>query len=202
MVSTDGHRLAKVGLAMDLADVEQMNVIVPPKALSTLKSFSEDEKKITVSIGENNISFDMAETSIYSRLLEGPFPNYKKVIPANNKKELVVSREKLADATRRVAILSDALTHQIIFSLGKNSLTLHVNTQDVGEAKEELEASFSEEPMDIGYNAGYILDIMRTIDADDVSILLDRPDNAGMVTPVTESGDIKHLCIIMPLRIG
>ncbi len=202
MISTDGHRLAKVELTMEVGEVERMNVIVPPKALSTLKSFSEGAEEIKVSIGENSISFDMVETSIYSRLLEGPFPNYKKVIPANNKKELVVDRAKLADATKRVAILADALTHQVIFSLGKNSLTLHVNTQDLGEAKEEIEASFSEEPMDIGYNAAYILDIMRTIDADEVSILLDRPDNAGMVTPVPESGNIKHTCIIMPLRIS
>ncbi len=202
MVSTDGHRLARVECAIDLEVVEKANVIVPPKAMTTLKAYAEGEKEITVSLGENSISFDMADSVIYSRLLEGPFPNYQKVIPEGNEKELVISKTMLQDATRRVAILSDALTHQIVFSLGKDKVTLHVSTQDLGEAREELEASFSAEPMDIGYNAGYILDILKTIDAEDISFRLDRSDNAGLVEPVTTEENIKQTCIIMPLRIS
>jgi DNA polymerase-3 subunit beta len=202
MVSTDGHRLAKVDLSRDLAGVESMSVIVPPKALSTLKGYAENETEVQVSIGENSISFDMTDTAIYSRLLEGPFPNYQKVIPSSNEKELIVEKESLADATRRVSILSDSLTHQVVFSTGKDKLTLHVNTQDVGEAKEELAANFAADPMDIGYNASYIMDILKTMDSDQISFKLDRPDNAGMIEPLGETDEIKHLCIIMPLRIS
>lgn len=201
MVSTDGHRLAKVELAIDLGEVEKMDVIIPPKALTTLRSYTEGGGEIKVSLGENSVSFDMAESSIYSRLLEGPFPNYQKVIPESNEKELVINKVMLQDATRRVAILSDALTHQIVFSIGKDKVTLHVSTQDLGEAREELEASFAAEPMDVGYNAGYILDILKTIDAEDISFRLDRSDNAGLVEPVTAEENIKQTCIIMPLRI-
>ncbi len=202
MISTDGHRLAKVETKIELPDVKKMDVIVPPKALSTLKAYAEGEEKIDVDIGENSISFEMSGTSIYSRLFEGPFPNYQKVIPAANEKELVVTKSVLADATRRVAILSDALTHQVIFSLDKDKLKLHVSTQEIGEASEEIEASFSSDPLEIGYNASYILDIMRTIDSDEISFLLDRPDNAGLIKPVSQEADIKQVCIIMPLRIG
>jgi DNA polymerase-3 subunit beta len=202
MVSTDGHRLAKVECAIDLGEVDKMDVIVPPKALTTLKAYAEREKEIKVSLGDNSISFDMADSSIYSRLLEGPFPNYQKVIPVGNEKELVISKEMLQNATRRVSILSDALTHQIVFSLGKDKVTLHVSTQDLGEAREELEASFSAEPMDVGYNAGYVLDILKTMETDDISFRLDRSDNAGLVEPVTSEGNIKQTCIIMPLRIN
>ncbi len=202
MVSTDGHRLAKVELKRKIGDVESMKAIIPPKALSTLKSYSEDEEEITIGVGENSIAFDMAETSIYSRLLEGPFPNYQKVIPEKNEKELVVSKDSLASATKRVSILSDSLTHQVVFSANKDKLTLHVSTQELGEAKEEITASFTAEPMDIGYNASYIMDILRTIEADDISLKLDRADNAGMIEPVAQAGDIKHMCIIMPLRIS
>ena len=202
MVSTDGHRLAKVELKRKIGDVESIKAIIPPKALSTLKSYSEDEEEIEIGIGENGISFEMAETSIYSRLLEGPFPNYQKVIPEKNEKELVVSKDSLASATKRVSILSDSLTHQVVFSANKDKLTLHVSTQELGEAKEEITANFTAEPMDIGYNASYIMDILRTIEADDISLKLDRADNAGLIEPAAQAGDIKHMCIIMPLRIS
>jgi DNA polymerase-3 subunit beta len=202
MVSTDGHRLSKVDLAREFPDVEGVKVIVPPKALTTLRAYAEGEKEVKVSIGENSVSFEMEETVIYSRLLEGPFPSYEKVIPTANEKELIVGREALADATKRVSILSDTLTHQVVFSTGKDKLTLHVNTQEIGEAKEEITAKFTADPMDIGYNASYVMDVLKTIDADEISFKLDRSDNAGLVEPVSETGEIKHLCILMPLRIS
>jgi DNA polymerase-3 subunit beta len=202
MVATDGHRLAKVEIALDLGSVQKMEVIVPPKALGTMRTYAEGEKEVRISIGENSISFDMKETTIYSRLLEGPFPNYQRVIPAKNEKELVVSRSALAEATKRVSILSDTLTKQVVFSIGKAKLTLNVSTQELGEAREEIEASFSGEAMDIGYNANYVLDILRTVDADEIVFLLDRPDNAAVVKPASEGGNLKQICIIMPLRIG
>jgi DNA polymerase-3 subunit beta len=202
MVSTDGHRLAKVELNRKIGDVESIKAIIPPKALSTLKSYSESEKEIGIGIGENSVAFEMAETSIYSRLLEGPFPNYQKVIPEKNEKELVVSKDSLASATKRVSILADSLTHQVVFSAGKDKLTLHVSTQELGEANEEITANFAAEPMDIGYNASYIMDILRTIETEDISLKLDRADNAGLIEPVAPAGEIKHMCIIMPLRIS
>ena len=88
MVSTDGHRLAKVEIKMSLGDVDKTDVIVPPKALSTFRSYAEKDELIKVTIGDNSITFEMKDVSIYSRLLEGPFPNYQKVIPVKNEKEL------------------------------------------------------------------------------------------------------------------
>ena len=155
-----------------------------------------------MSIGDHSVTFDMEDTVIYSRLLEGPFPTYQKVIPASNEKELIVGKEDLADATKRVSILSDSLTHQVVFSAGKDKLTLHVNTQEIGEAKEEIAAKFTADPMDIGYNASYVMDVLKTIDADEISFKLDRSDNAGLIEPVTESAELKHICILMPLRIS
>jgi DNA polymerase-3 subunit beta len=202
MVATDGHRLAKVQIALDLGSVQKMDVIVPPKALATMRTYADGEKEVRISIGENSISFDMKETTIYSRLLEGPFPNYQRVIPAKNEKELIVSRSALAEATKRVSILSDTLTKQVVFSLAKSKLTLNVSTQELGEAREEIDASFSGEAMDIGYNANYVLDILRTVEAEEIVFMLDRPDNAAVVKPAGEGGNLEHICIIMPLRIG
>jgi len=202
MVSTDGHRLAKVEAKVDLKNIEKAEVIVPPKALSTFRSYSENDEMIKIGLGDNSVSIEMKDVSIYSRLLEGPFPSYQKVIPSGNSKALIVTRDDLFAATKRVSILSDALTHQVIFSLDRDKLTLHVTTHDLGEAREELEANYADEPMSIGYNAAYIQDILRTIDGDEISFRLDRPDNAGMVMPVDEKGEIKQLCIVMPLRIN
>ncbi|OQX84576.1 MAG: hypothetical protein B6D63_04180, partial [Candidatus Latescibacteria bacterium 4484_7] len=79
---------------------------------------------------------------------------------------------------------------------------LNVVTQELGEATEEIEASYNDDPMDIGYNANYIMDVLKTIDTDDIVFMLDRPDNAGLIRPSSESGDMKHICIIMPLRLS
>ena len=202
MVSTDGHRLSKVDLVREFPGIEGAQVIIPPKALTTLRSYAEGEKEVKISIGENSVSFEMEDTVIYSRLLEGPFPTYEKVIPTANEKELIVLRDDLANATKRVSILSDTLTHQVVFSAGKDKLTLHVNTQEIGEAKEEITAKFTADPMDIGYNASYVMDVLKTIDADEISFKLDRADNAGLIEPVSEAGELKHICILMPLRIS
>jgi len=202
MVATDGHRLAKVEVNLDIEVTQKAEVIVPIKTLNALRVFSEGDEKVRVGIGENSIRFELKGALIYSRLLEGPFPNYQRVIPTGNDKELVVSRDLLAEATKRVSILSDAMTHQVIFSIGENKLTLNVTTKDVGEAIEELEASYSSEPMEIGYNANYIMDVLKTIDSDDVRFLLDRPDNAALIKPGEESQGMKHMCIIMPLRLS
>ncbi len=201
MVATDGHRLAKVDMAIELGAAQKVEVIVPPKALGTLRTYAEGEKEVRVSIGENSVSFDMTGTTIYSRLLEGPFPSYQRVIPAKNEKRLVLSRSALAEAVKRVSILADTLTRQVVFSIAKDKLTLNVSTQELGEAREELDASFTGEDMDVGYNAAYVLDILRTIDAEEILFLLDRPDTAALVKPASDGGNVKQLCIVMPLRI-
>jgi len=160
------------------------------------------EMAIKISIGDNSISFDMDEVMIYSRLLEGPFPAYQRVIPAKNEKELIVSRSAIMEATKRVSILSDSLTKQVVFSIGKAKVMLNVSTQELGEAREEIDASFTGEAMDVGYNATYVQDILKTMDAEEILFLLDRPDNAAVVKPASEGGNLKQICIIMPLRIG
>ena len=120
MVATDGHRLAKVVLEGAVAEVSANEVIVSPKALNILRSLSTDKEQVTVSLTENHISFDLGESVIYSRLLEGPFPDYNQVIPKKNDKRMVVNRDELTDACRRVSILSSVITHQVKLVVGKD----------------------------------------------------------------------------------
>jgi DNA polymerase-3 subunit beta len=113
----------------------------------------------------------------------------------------VINREELTDACRRVAILSSVVTHQVKMVLGKDKLTISVNTPDVGEAVEEVPCSFAESQMEIGYNARYLLDILKSMNSEDVQFLLDRNDNAGMVIPEGDGGNVRHQCLLMPLRL-
>jgi DNA polymerase-3 subunit beta len=201
MVATDGHRLAKVVLEGAVAETSANEVIVSPKALNILRSLSAEKDQVTVSLTENHIMFDLGESVIYSRLLEGPFPDYNQVIPKKNDKRMVINREELTDACRRVSILSSVITHQVKLVLGKDNLTLSVNTPDVGEAVEEVPCSYAETQMEIGYNARYLLDILKTVDSEDVQFLLDRNDNAGMLVPEGGDGKLNHQCLLMPLRL-
>jgi DNA polymerase-3 subunit beta len=201
MVATDGHRLAKVRLEGAAPEVPANEFIVSPKALNTLRSLSTEKEELTISLAENHITFDLGDSVIYSRLLEGPFPDYDQVIPKKNDKRLVINRDELTDACRRVSILSSVITHQVKLVLGKDKLTISVNTPDVGEAVEEVPCSYGETQMEIGYNARYLLDILKTIDSDDVQFLLDRNDNAGMVVPEGSEDKIDHQCLLMPLRL-
>jgi DNA polymerase-3 subunit beta len=201
MVATDGHRLAKVELDQAVPEVSANEFIVSPKALNILRSLAADKDELGVSLAENHITFDLGDSVVYSRLLEGPFPDYNQVIPKKNEKRLVINRDELTDACRRVAILSSVVTHQVKLVLGKDKLTISVNTPDVGEAVEEVPCSFAESQMEIGYNARYLLDILKTMDSEDVQFLLDRNDNAGMVVPEGGDGKIRHQCLLMPLRL-
>ena len=202
LVATDGHRLARVELAGVCSGVDDAEVIVSPKALTLMRNLADGVDEVRVALADNHVTFDLGDSVIYSRLLEGPFPDYRQVIPKNNRKELVVSREELTDATRRVSILASATTHQVRLSLQDDRLTLAVNTPDVGEAVEELACTYNGDAMEIGYNARYLLDILRTIDSDDVVFRLDRNDNAGIIVPAGESEGMTHECLLMPLRLN
>lgn len=202
MVATDGHRLSKVVLNGDFEDLGSKNFIVSPKALNLLRSLADGKESLGISLADNHITFDLVDSVVYSRLLEGPFPDYRQVIPKGNQKDLVVNREEFTSACKRVAILASVITHQVKIAVGNDSLTISVNTPDVGEAVEEVHCAFKGENMDIGYNARYLLDILKTMETDDVSFLLDRSDNAGVLVPVGGSADIDYQCLLMPLRLN
>jgi DNA polymerase-3 subunit beta len=202
MVATDGHRLSKVVQKGSFNAIDGHEFIVSPKALNLLRSLLDAAEEVKIDLAENHVTFDVGDSVIYSRLLEGPFPDYRQVIPKGNEKELVVNREEFTDACRRVAILSSVITHQVRLAVGSDALTISVNTPDVGEAVEEVHCHFKHEPMDIGYNARYLLDILKTIDTDDVTFLLDRSDNAGMLIPVGGPEDLEYQCLLMPLRLN
>jgi DNA polymerase-3 subunit beta len=202
MVATDGHRLAKFEAENTKLQGLYDDIIIPPRALNLASKLAADDvKDIGVVFGENNIVFICGHNTITSRIIEGPYPNYEQVIPNNNDKTLILSKAQLTDSVRRVAILSNALTRQVKFSIGSDQLKLSATNVDLGgEAVETLPCSFDGEEIEIGYNAAYILDIVKQIDGDEVKFALATPVSAGVVTSTEKESD--YLCLIMPLRLA
>ncbi|UCC43902.1 MAG: DNA polymerase III subunit beta [Candidatus Zixiibacteriota bacterium] len=203
MVATDGHRLAR--MAVDNAKLKGISedIIIPPKVLNLIPKFIEaGSKDVGIIFGENNIIFNLGSTILTSRLIEGPYPNFEQVIPSGNDKKLVVSRDGLGGAVRRVSILSNALTHQVKFTVKKSSLTLSTNNADVGgEGKESINCDFDGDTIEIGYNANYVSEILSRMESPEVIFELSTAVAAGVLySPEIPKDD--YLCLIMPLRLA
>ena len=204
MVATDGHRLAKTSWKNNKLKGLHEDIIIPPKILNLLvKLLGDEEKEIGVIFGENNIMFNLGDSILASRLIEGPYPNFEQVIPKDNDKRLVVNKELLMSTVRRVSILSNTLTHQIKFSLKKDNLELSSANFDLGgEAKETISCDYAAEPMDMGYNASYVLDVLKQIDGDEVIFELGTPVSAGMIYSSEKKEGEDCLYLLMPLRLA
>ncbi len=211
LVATDGHRLARASLKHPGAVKGALkgDVIVPLKAMQHLhRLVSESTDPVHVELSKNHARFTVGATSLTTKLIEGPFPNYEQVLPKNNNKHLHVKTGDLAAALDRVSIFSDSLTRQVKFALTRNQLALIVQTPDQGEATEALEVRYDAEDLEIGYNAGYLLDILRTMDSEEATVQLNTPVTAGLLVPGVPA-DAKGtppleglLCLVMPLRLA
>jgi len=206
MVATDGHRLARIRIDNPKLSGLTDDLIVPPKAMNNLMRLIGDrDVEIGVIFGEKNIAFsiprgDGSATIISSRLIEGPYPNYEQVIPTESDKRLIINKEELYAAVRRVAILSNSLTHQVRFKMDKNNLELSATNVDLGgEAREILPCEYAGERLELGYNANYVTDILRQLDCEEAVFELSTPVSAGVGYGADRKED--YLCLIMPLRL-
>ena len=209
-VATDGHRLARATRTGDFGGLGKQAVIIPTKtigALGRMASEATSPVEIAISTQRNHVAFRLRigqnDVTVYSRLLEGPFPNYEQVIPKNNPKSLVVSRLRLREALDRVATHADNITHQVRFGVSPDEVRLSVNTADVGAGEETVEAKYDGDELEVGYNSNYLLDILRTIETENVVFRLNTSISAGIVEPegALSDGTEEVLCLIMPLRL-
>ncbi|MDH4223328.1 MAG: DNA polymerase III subunit beta [candidate division Zixibacteria bacterium] len=203
MVATDGHRLAKFSKTNKILKGLHEDVIIPPKILNLLLRLTgEEDREIGVIFEQNSLVFNLGDTVLSTRLIEGPYPNFDQVIPVNNDKKMIVDKNLLASTVRRVSILSNLLTHQVKFSFKKDSLILSSANFDMGgEAKEKIVCDYKNEDMDIGYNALYVQDILKQIDGNEVIFELSSPVSAGLVSSAQKKEGEDYLCLIMPLRL-
>lgn len=203
MVATDGHRLAKIAVQQGGPADFKKDVIVPAKTLNQLtRLFGEQDVEVEVIIAENHVVFALDGTTLYSRIMEGPYPNYEQVIPTDNDKSLIVDREALNAAVRRVSILSNALTHQVKFDISSGKMELSASDRDIGgEARDTLETEYTGESIQVGYNAHYVMEILKHVESSQVIFELSSPVRAGLVKPSEQQEGEDYLCLLMPLRL-
>lgn len=202
MVATDGHRLARVTVENKKLKGLSDDVIIPPKVLDLIPKFISDKTEtIGIIFEENRIIFNLDDIVVSSRLIEGPYPNYEAVIPAASDKKMIVSKDELFSSVRRVSIMSNSLTHQVKFTVKNNNLVLSTTNSDVGaEARENLPCEFKGEAIEIGYNAGYVNDVLGKIEGEEVIFELSSPVSAGIIYSNAVPKE-DFLCLLMPLRL-
>jgi DNA polymerase-3 subunit beta len=201
MVATNGHRLAKMDVPITSDSAPSNDLIVPPKALEQVRRLFPAEEELEIGRGENHIGFRSPFTAVYTRLIEGPYPNYEQVIPKDNDRVGIADKASLVSALKRMSVVASDQTHRIRLSFNAGMLKFSVQTPDLGEAQDELPIRFSGDQLDIGFNASYLLEILRYIPTDDVRITLKAPERAATLEPEGWSDPASYLCLVMPLRL-
>src|SRR5690606_31976521 len=203
MVATNGHRLARMAVATEAPAPSSADLIVPPKALAQVQRLFGPESENEVARSDNHLGFREGGTQVFTRLIESPSPNYEQVIPKDNDKIAVADRAALTQALRRMAVVASEQTHRVRLSFHAGTLRFTVETPDLGEAQEELEVDYRGEPLDIGFNAAYLLEVLRYIPTDDVRMTFKAPERAATIEPLAREGETApdYLCLVMPLRL-
>ncbi|HUU03213.1 MAG TPA: DNA polymerase III subunit beta [Myxococcota bacterium] len=202
MVATDGHRLsmidAKLSVDKDASGFEE-GIIIPKKGLLEMKRLIESEEDgCKLGLDGSNLVFGINEVTVVMRLLDGQFPEYKQVVPTDQKITIGVDRKKLMESLRRVSILSSDRTLGVKIGLAKGVLRISTSNPDLGEAKEEMEVEYDGKELTIGFNARYLIDAMSSIETDTVNISLDDDLSPGVIRP---SDSENYTCVVMPMRI-
>lgn len=202
MVSTNGHRLAKMELPLEAATAAPPgDLIVPPKALDQIRRLFPAEEELEIARGENHIGFRSPFTSVFTRLIEGPYPNYEQVIPKDNDRVALADKASLTSALKRMSVIASDQTHRIRMSFNAGMAKFSVTTPDLGEASDELPVQYTGDPLDIGFNATYLLEILRYMPTEQVRLTFKAPERAATIEPEGWDDPAKYLCLVMPLRL-
>ena len=201
MVATNGHRLAKMEVPIKSSGAPAADLIVPPKALEEIRLLFPADEELEIARGENHLGFRSPFTAVYTRLIEGPYPNYDQVIPKDNDRIAVADKQALTSALKRMSVIASDQTHRIRLSFNAGMLRFSVQTPDLGEATDELPVRFTGDQLDIGFNASYLLEILRYIPTEEVKMTFKAPERAATVEPEGWNDPASYLCLVMPLRL-
>src|SRR5437763_707437 len=206
LVATDGHRLALVNVdrpktAAKGNDSEEVRAILPRKTLWELgKLLVEDGSDIQYERGENHLFFGVGGRMLISRMIDGQFPAFERVIPKGNNKRIEFERERLTNAVKRVALLSNERSRAVKFQLDKGKVEVTSSSPEFGEAKETLSVDYNDASMQICFNAQYVMDFLGAVDTDIVALELKDEVSQAVMKPVgTEGYDYTY--VIMPMRV-
>jgi DNA polymerase III subunit beta len=198
-VATDGHRLAQVDLPQPRGAADMPGVIVPRKTVGEVQRLIEDTtSEIKIELSQGKIRFTLGQVVLTSKLIDGTFPDYGRVIPQNNDKELVVDKGDFAAAVDRVSTISSERGRAVKLALSAGKLVLSVTNPDSGSATEELEVEYASDALDIGFNSRYLMDIATQIEGE-VAVL--RLADPGSPTLIQDKNNSAALYVLMPMRV-
>lgn len=195
VVATDGRRLALVEQEMEFPKANEIDVILPTKAVNELLRTLGAEGDVEIAIAENQIAFTIGNTYLISKLIEGNYPNYKQVIPSETKERITLERELFLTSIKRVALLSSEKSNSVKLNFSKNGIEITANTPDVGEARESLSVPYKGKEFSIAFNPEYLGDPLRNLDSDLVHF-----DFTDELSPGVIRHDKPFLYVIMPMR--
>jgi len=198
-VATDGHRLARIDADLPDGADAMPGVIVPRKTVGELRKLLEDDDaQIAVSVSETKVRFATPEITLTSKVIDGTFPDYSRVIPTANARRLEVDASDFAQAVDRVATVSSERSRAVKLQLDEDRLILSVNAPDSGAAEEELAVAYGDDKLEIGFNAKYLLEIAGQVDRENAVFLF---NSAGDPTLMREGNDTSAVYVVMPMRV-
>ena len=198
-VATDGHRLARMELPLPEGAAGMPGIIVPRKTVIELrKLLDEMEQDVAIALSDTKIRFGFGATVLTSKLIDGTFPDYDRVIPTGNDRILEVECKPFAEAVDRVSTISAEKSRAVKLTLEKGSLTLSATSAENGSANEELEVRYAAAPLEIGFNARYLLDIAEQIEGEGARFAM---ADAASPTVVRDTADASALYVLMPMRV-
>jgi DNA polymerase-3 subunit beta len=201
-VATDAHKLVKYTF-MGISTDQTGSFIIPKKSLTLLKAALPSEGNVKLSYNKTNAFFHLGEGQLVCRLVDAKYPDYNAVIPVDNPNHLVVSRSSFQNSLKRIAIYANKTTNQVALSIDEGSLTISAQDLDFSnEATEQLTCQYDGEPMTIGFNARFLIEMLSVIDIDEIQMDLSQPSRAGIVLPTEQEDDEDLLMLIMPVMMN
>lgn len=202
-VATDAHKLVKYAFSNIPSDVNT-SFIVPKKALNLLKNaLPTGDDKVIVSFNKNNAFFNFDNVKLTCRLIDARYPDYNAVIPQNNPNKMSITKSDFQHSLKRIVIYSNKTTNQVVLNLSDGSLTVSAQDLDFSnEATEQLPCSYDGESMAIGFNAKFLVEMLNTLDSDQVVLELSNPGRAGLLLPSEQKPNEDLLMLVMPVMLG
>ncbi len=198
-VATDGHRLAQAEIPIPGGAENMPGIILPRKAVGEIRKLTDvTEGEIKITISSNKAQFVFPNSILTTKLIDGSFPDYQRVIPKENLNKLVVQNSEFSKAIDRVSTVSMEKSRAVKISLRNNMLSLNVNSHDLGDASEDLEIDYNNDDLDIGFNSKYLLDIASQIQGKEIEILLSDSASPALITDPEQDGVI---FVLMPMRV-
>ena len=198
-VSTDGHRLALSSLGIDVSPTEHVSIIIPRKGImEILRLIPEGEEMITINIGSNHIRISDSGFNFTSKLVDGRFPDYRRVMPRNGDKFVIARRDVLKDAFMRVQILSNERFRGVRLNLSNGELHITANNPEQEQAEETIDVNYQGDPLELGFNVSYILDVLNNLKCEEVQFTFIDATSSALIEAVGRT-DLTY--VVMPMRL-